>query len=599
MNQPCDRRAKRFAVAFLIFCAAAATSFGQTAAVTVQINGDGTVSPNYNGQQLVIGKSYTMTAKATDGFTFTGWTGSQPDGKSKLKFTMAANLVFTANFADRQKPTLSATAPPGSKALTSDTVIVTGTARDNASVAGVFWQLSGVDGTNWFPASTGNRWSNWWATVTLNANANTLLAYAVDGSGNQSKTAKVNMTLITVPTSLDGLTMAATSDGINTNTKSFNAGTFSEDTAVGSYTFKTASASTAKLSLTYAAPPTAAHASNDVTLLLRFTDNTNGSFTDGDGANTFTLSQAENVAPDSLAEGTTINITNSGGDGADFVFPADSQIVDNGSMFNVSNPLVVSLASPYAGQIGDRVGVAFTHLKDYFGQWLQVGTPTYYGTVIDIPTNADTVTILFDTSSFISKDQLYAPVTGDFVNIVTFSYTNYSGGAVVTNGTGTFTFTPYGPDGALLQLEQPDENEFLVLTFIGGADSGTYYRESYEISSNTPALDSGVFGLTLPPQITVQPQDSILATNGGTNSFSVTAIGSPTLAYQWQENGTNLTDGSTTWGSVISGSTTTNLTLADVSTNDVGNYQVVVTNDFGSATSRVAQLTTTSSTPSP
>ena len=69
------------------------------------------------------------------------------------------------------------------------------------------------------------------------------------------------------------------------------------------------------------------------------------------------------------------------------------------------------------------------------------------------------------------------------------------------------------------------------------------------------------------------------------------AGGSP-LAYQWQDNGNNLTDGGN-----ISGSTTTNLIISSTAAADVGTYTVTVTNVAGSATSSNALLTIIPSAP--
>jgi hypothetical protein len=87
------------------------------------------------------------------------------------------------------------------------------------------------------------------------------------------------------------------------------------------------------------------------------------------------------------------------------------------------------------------------------------------------------------------------------------------------------------------------------------------------------------------PGISGQPQ-SLAVPVGQTATFSVTASGTAPLLYQWQSNGTNLSD-----NGHLSGSLTTNLVISNVQTNDAGQYKVVVTNLYGAATSAVATLT--------
>ena len=80
------------------------------------------------------------------------------------------------------------------------------------------------------------------------------------------------------------------------------------------------------------------------------------------------------------------------------------------------------------------------------------------------------------------------------------------------------------------------------------------------------------------PTIAVQPASQNVI-NGSNVTFNVAAVGTPPLSYQWQLNGTNLP-----------GQTDTTLASTGVTTNNAGNYRVIVTNLYASLTSSVAVL---------
>jgi hypothetical protein len=86
------------------------------------------------------------------------------------------------------------------------------------------------------------------------------------------------------------------------------------------------------------------------------------------------------------------------------------------------------------------------------------------------------------------------------------------------------------------------------------------------------------------PVIVIQPPNQS-AQEGARVSLSVTATGSKPLSYQWQHNGTNLKDNAR-----INGSRYASLTLFSIQAGDTGNYQVIVTNAYGSVTSAPAVL---------
>jgi uncharacterized repeat protein (TIGR03803 family) len=93
------------------------------------------------------------------------------------------------------------------------------------------------------------------------------------------------------------------------------------------------------------------------------------------------------------------------------------------------------------------------------------------------------------------------------------------------------------------------------------------------------------------PLITSQPTNENLLV-GMTASFTVGIASNALVYYQWQENGTNLTDNGT-----IAGSATATLTIYDVFAADIGNYTVVLSNAAGTQTSSNALLTIVHSTP--
>jgi Immunoglobulin I-set domain/NHL repeat len=111
---------------------------------------------------------------------------------------------------------------------------------------------------------------------------------------------------------------------------------------------------------------------------------------------------------------------------------------------------------------------------------------------------------------------------------------------------------------------------------------------SYSVVITGPgsSVTSSVVTLTVlsPPIIVSQPQ-SIITSNGVPVSFNVTVVGTAPLSVQWQKNGMNLTDDGN-----LSGSTTTNLLLNNITTNDAGGYAVIITNVWGSVTSSMANL---------
>ncbi len=120
--------------------------------------------------------------------------------------------------------------------------------------------------------------------------------------------------------------------------------------------------------------------------------------------------------------------------------------------------------------------------------------------------------------------------------------------------------------------------------------SGAFNTDHIQIFSNHPlgGGDKSVgfdhagticgFIITDKPVISMPPQP-VLAVAGDTVLLNPYAIGVPPLSYQWRRN-----------GSAIAGATNASYTIAGVNAGNAGNYDLVVTNLYGSATSRAVQV---------
>ena len=170
--------------------------------LTLGVSVGGTVSGASNGQLLHVGAAYKITAKPKTGFGFAGWTGDIVTNSPALSFVMQTNLTLQANFLDIARPTLTITNPikTGEK-WSNATFTVSGTSVDNVAVSNVWVSLNGG---NWAMAILTHNGSNWTEQATLTPGTNTIAAYAVDTSGNISKTNSVKLLyLLNTPLTLN------------------------------------------------------------------------------------------------------------------------------------------------------------------------------------------------------------------------------------------------------------------------------------------------------------------------------------------------------------------------------------------------------------
>lgn len=121
----------------------------------------------------------------------------------------------------------------------------------------------------------------------------------------------------------------------------------------------------------------------------------------------------------------------------------------------------------------------------------------------------------------------------------------------------------------------------LTLTNAQPDDAGAYsVVVSNGLGSVTNALPA-ILTLSAPPSITMQAMSQTVVM-GNSATFSVTATGTPPLAYQWRKDGTNLT-----------GATSSTLTIDHLQPGNAGGYSVVVSSSAGTVTSSTATQTLT------
>lgn len=114
--------------------------------------------------------------------------------------------------------------------------------------------------------------------------------------------------------------------------------------------------------------------------------------------------------------------------------------------------------------------------------------------------------------------------------------------------------------------------------FNGAIDEPVVFLRALSAEELSGLYSLGVAGPGAAPAIKGQPAD-VEAFVGDTASITVSAIGSPTLTYQWYKD-----------GEILEGATTATLNF-NLDIEDAGEYSAVVSNDFGSVTSETAVIT--------
>lgn len=133
---------------------------------------------------------------------------------------------------------------------------------------------------------------------------------------------------------------------------------------------------------------------------------------------------------------------------------------------------------------------------------------------------------------------------------------------------------------------QMGDYAYVIGTFTAGNPSESIQMNLLNSNGgNINALVLRAIGTNVPPQITVQPQPANIY-NGLKANLVAAASGTGPITYQWQKGTvgsgifTNLPNGGT-----VSGATSNQLTITSLVAGNTGDYRVIATSAYGSATS--------------
>ena len=122
-----------------------------------------------------------------------------------------------------------------------------------------------------------------------------------------------------------------------------------------------------------------------------------------------------------------------------------------------------------------------------------------------------------------------------------------------------------------------------------GDGSTTQRNTPVQVASNSTAVAAGdyhsLFLMGVAPMFSSQPISQSVSV-GGSASFSISGAASSPLLVSWRKN-----------GALVSGATNSSLSVPAVQAGDAGNYDVVLSNSFGSITSSIAVLTVVFASP--
>ena len=463
------------------------------------------------------GVAYNQTLTASGGLAPYSWTNlsktfpkglslspsgvisGTPTASGAFNFTVMATdglsdsatqaLTLTIIVPDTTKPTVTITAPKNDAKWSNGVYTVIGTAKDNVAVTNV---LLSVNGGTWMAASLDN--GSWSADINLQTGNNVILAYAVDSSGNLSKTNTVNLDYIL------SAQITVNVSGLGTLKPNYNG----EHLAISnSYTMKATPAKGFGFFFWNIVTDTSTNLSNNPSLTFTMVTNLviTANFQDIT-APTITIALPKANAKESNA---TVNVSGTAMDnfdlagygvrinGSNWITGIVSGTAANWAVDNLpvqrGNNILDAYAMDAAGNISKTNSINFT--GELPPDWAPVSIVE--STVLVTPDSGDPITVSFGTNTFSQTD------------------TNGPG----DSGTGSYAYSQLATNLANLQvtlLSPTNKGTQDILLNFTNLNAGTF--------SNLDSADLGTFSIV--------PAATLLPSSWTGHTFTATDVGDST-----------------------------------------------------------------------